>query len=114
MARAVRAVLRERLPWQPKTQREDLALLVATMLSGCNAKLMSLAAASPRPSDRVEPRGPPGIDMRYQRIVRVLANPLIARDLMMLPFAHDVLGQALSMPVGFSVLAHFPCCRCGT
>ena len=33
VARSVSAVLHDRLPWQRKTQRENLALLVATMLS---------------------------------------------------------------------------------
>ena len=85
-ARSVSAVLQERLPWQRKTQRENLALLVATMLSERSANLMSLAAALPRPADR--------IDMRYQWIVRVLANPLIECDAVMLPFAREVLAQA--------------------
>jgi len=85
-AQGVSAVLHERLPWQRKTQRENLALLVATMLSERSANLMSLAAALPRPSDR--------IDMRYQWIVRVLANPLIECDAVMLPFASEVLARA--------------------
>ncbi len=85
-ARSIGAVLHERLPWQRKTQRENLALLVATMLSERSANLMSLAAALPRPADR--------IDMRYQWIVRVLANPLIECDAVMLPFAREVLGRA--------------------
>jgi len=85
-AQGVSAVLHERLPWQRKTQRENLALLVATMLSERSANLMSLAAALPRPSDR--------IDMRYQWIVRVLANPRIECDAVMLPFASDVLARA--------------------
>ncbi len=85
-ARSVSAVLHERLPWQRKTQRENLALLVATMLSERSANLMSLAAALPRRSER--------IDMRYQWIVRVLANPLIECDAVMLPFAREVLARA--------------------
>jgi hypothetical protein len=85
-AQGVSAVLHERLPWQRKTQRENLALLVATMLSERSANLMSLAAALPRPSGR--------IDMRYQWIVRVLANPLIECDAVMLPFASEVLARA--------------------
>jgi len=85
-ARSVSAVLHDRLPWQRKTQRESLALLVATMLSERSANLMSLAAALPRPSDR--------IDMRYQWIVRVLSNPLIECDTVMLPFAREVLARA--------------------
>jgi hypothetical protein len=86
VARSISAVLHERLPWQRKTQRENLALLVATMLSERGANLMSLAAALPRPSER--------IDMRYQWIVRVLANPLIECDAVMLPFASEVLARA--------------------
>ena len=57
VARSVSTALHDRLPWQRKTQRESLALLVATMLSERSANLMSLAAALPRPSER--------IDMRY-------------------------------------------------
>jgi len=38
-------MLHDRLPWQHKTQRENLALLVATMLSERSTSLMSLAAA---------------------------------------------------------------------
>ena len=94
VAGSIGAVLQERLPWQRKTQRENLSLLVATMLSERSANLMSLAAALPRPADRVEPRGSPGIDMRYQWIVRVLANPLIECDAVMLPFANEVLARA--------------------
>jgi hypothetical protein len=85
-ARSIGAVLGERLPWQRKTQRETLALLVATMLSERSANLMALAAALPRPAGR--------IDMRYQWIVRVLANPLIECEAVMLPFAREVLGRA--------------------
>jgi hypothetical protein len=46
--------MQERLPWQRKTQRENLALLIATMLSERSANLMSLAAALPRPSDGID------------------------------------------------------------
>src|SRR3954468_24624678 len=85
-ARSISAVLGERLPWQRKTQRENLALLVATMLSERSANLMSLAAALPRQPGR--------IDMRCQWLVRVLANPLIECDAVMLPFARGVLARA--------------------
>lgn len=78
--------LRRRLPGQRKTQRESLALLVATMLSERSANLMELAAALPRAAER--------IDMRYQWIVRVLANPRIACDEVMAPFAREVLARA--------------------
>ena len=56
------------------------------MLSERSANLMSLAAALPRPADR--------IDMRCQWIVRVLANPLIECDAVMLAFAREVLARA--------------------
>lgn len=78
--------LRRRLPEQRKTQRENLALLVATMLSERSANLMELAAALPRAAER--------IDMCYQWIVRVLANPLIDCDAVMAPFAREVLARA--------------------
>ena len=78
-------MLEERLPWQRKTQRENLTLLVATMLSERSANLMSLAAALPRQPGR--------IDMHYQWIVRMLANPLIECDAVMLPFACEAWPQ---------------------
>src|SRR3954467_9641354 len=91
-ARGISGGLGGGLPWPRKTQRENLALLVATMLSERSANLMALAAALPREPGR--------IDMRYQWIVRVLANPLIACDGVMLPFAREVLarGRAEARP----------------
>lgn len=55
---------KRRLPQQRKSQRTNLALLVATMLKVRSANLMDLAASLPREADR--------IDMRYQWIARVL------------------------------------------
>jgi hypothetical protein len=81
--------LRRRLPGQRKTQREALALLVATMLDVRSANLMELAAALPRAAER--------IDMRHQWIVRVLANPHIPCDAVMAPFAREVLARAAGM-----------------
>ena len=74
------------LPWQRKTQRGNLALLVATMLEVRSANLMDLAAALPREADRT--------DMRYQWIARVLGNDLIDPDAVMAPFAAEVLACA--------------------
>ena len=74
------------LPWQRKTQRGNLALLVATMLEVRSANLMDLAAALPREADRT--------DMRYQWIARVLGNALIDPDAVMAPFAAEVLARA--------------------
>jgi hypothetical protein len=74
------------LPWQRKTQRDNLALLVATMLEVRSANLMDLAAALPREADRT--------DMRYQWIARVLGNDRIDPDAVMAPFAAEVLARA--------------------
>lgn len=74
------------LPWQRKTQRDNLALLAATMLDVRSANLMDLAAALPREADR--------IDMRYQWIARVLGNVLIDPDEVMAPFAREILACA--------------------
>lgn len=73
------------LPKQRKTQRENLALLVATMLDVRSANLMDLAAGLPREAER--------IDMRFQWITRVLMNPLIEPDAVMAPFAREVLAR---------------------
>lgn len=48
--------LRRRLPQQRKTQRDNLALLVATMLEVRSANLMDLAASLPREADRTDRR----------------------------------------------------------
>lgn len=86
LAGSVGAELRRRLPEQRKTQRDALALLVATMLDARSANLMELAAALPREAGR--------IDMRYQWVVRVLANRHIDCDAVMAPFAREVITQA--------------------
>jgi hypothetical protein len=80
--------LQRLLPKQRKTQRHNLSLLVATMLDVRSANLMDLAAGLPRVADR--------IDMRYQWIARVLMNPLIEPDVVMAPFAHEVLSRLAS------------------
>ena len=60
LAVGIEAELARRLPRQRKTQRGKLALLMATMLDERSANLMDLAAALPRPAER--------LDMRYQWI----------------------------------------------
>ena len=85
VAEGVGLELRRLLPGQRKTQREGLALLVATMLDVRSANLMDLAAGLPRAVAR--------IDMRYQWISRVLMNALIDPDAVMTPFAREVLSR---------------------
>jgi hypothetical protein len=86
IADSIKAELERRLPDQRKTQRGKLSLLVATMLDVRSANLMDLAAGLPRATDRT--------DMRYQWIVRFLANDLVSADAVMEPFAREVLIQA--------------------
>src|SRR5215213_11731049 len=86
MAAAIGADLAGRLPRQNKKQREGLALLVATALDVRDVNLMELAAALPRAAER--------LDMRYQWISRLLANPLIDTDEVIAPFAREVLARA--------------------
>ena len=81
IADSISADLKRRLPSQRKTQREKLALLVATMLDVRSANLMDLAAGLPRAADRT--------DMRYQWITRLLGNPLVVSDEIMEPFARE-------------------------
>jgi hypothetical protein len=51
LAEAISADMKARLPCQRKTQREKLALLIATMLDVRSANLMDLAASLPRPGE---------------------------------------------------------------
>jgi hypothetical protein len=84
LAEGISQELHRLLPRQRKTQRHNLALLVATMLDVRSANLMDLAAGLPRDAER--------LDMRYQWIERVLKNPLIDPDAVMAPFAREVLS----------------------
>jgi hypothetical protein len=84
-ADGIKAELAHRLPGQRKTQRDKLAVLVATMLHVRSANLVELAAGLPRQSDR--------LDMGYQWIARFLDNERVCCDTVMQPFAADILGR---------------------
>lgn len=83
-AEGIKAELAKRLPQQRKTQRNKLAVLVATMLHVRSANLVALAAGLPRESDRW--------DMGYQWISRFLANDLVCCDTVMEPFVREILA----------------------
>ena len=83
-AEGIKAELAQRLPRQRKTQRDKLAVLVATMLHVRSANLVEMAAGLPRASDRW--------DMGYQWISRFLANGLVCCDEVMAPFAREILA----------------------
>jgi hypothetical protein len=84
-AEGIKAELKQRLPRQRKTQRDKLAVLVATMRHVRSANLVELAAGLPRESERW--------DMGYQWISRFLANDLVCCDRVMEPFAREVLAR---------------------
>jgi Transposase DDE domain len=86
LATAIGLELQQRLPDQRKTQRDNLALLTATMLEVRSANLMALAAGLPRAAERA--------DMRYQWITRLLANELVVCDEVIEPLAREVLAKA--------------------
>ena len=81
----IKAELVKRLPRQRKTQRDKLAVLVATMLHVRSANLVELAAGLPRQSDRW--------DIGYQWICRFLANDLVCCDQVVEPFACEILAR---------------------
>jgi hypothetical protein len=85
VAAAIGTDMRGRLPAQHKKQRAGLALLAATMLDVRRANLMDLAASLPR--------APARLDMRYQWISRLLANPLIEVEAVMAPYGREVLAR---------------------
>ncbi len=78
--------LRQQLPGQCKTQRDKLALLIATILDVRSANLMALAAALPRDAE--------GADLRCQWISRFVANHLVVCDEVMALFARGVIAKA--------------------
>jgi len=84
-ADGIKADLKQCLPGQRKTQRDKPSLLVATMLHVRSANLMELASGLPRLSDRW--------DMDYQGIARFLANGLVSCDVVMQPFASEILAR---------------------
>lgn len=69
LAGAIKKDLLTALPYQRKTQRDKLALLVATMLHAKTANTMELAAQLPIATER--------LDMRYQWVSRFLSNPFV-------------------------------------
>jgi hypothetical protein len=85
LAQTIAADLERRLPGQRKTQRGNLALLVATMLQVRSANLMDVAACLPRPAER--------LDSRYQWIKRLLANARVVSDAVMAPYGREVLAR---------------------
>jgi len=85
LAEMITTDLEQRLPGQRKTQRDKLALLVATMLQVRRANLMDVAACLPRPAER--------LDRRYQWIKRVLANARVVSDAVMAPYGREVLAR---------------------
>src|SRR3954471_2320263 len=78
-------LLEQRLPGQRKTQRDKLALLVATMLQVRSANLMDVAACLPRPAER--------LDSRYQWIKRFPANTHVVSEAGMAPYGREVLTR---------------------
>src|SRR5919199_6668729 len=85
LAEMITTDLEPRLPGQRKTQRDKLALLVATMLQVRSANLMDVAACLPRPAER--------LDSRYQWIKRFLANAHVISDAVMAPYGREVLAR---------------------
>src|ERR671939_1684953 len=85
LAETITTDLEQRLPGQRKTQRDKLALLVATMLPVRSANLMDVAACLPRPAER--------LDSRYQWIKRFLANAHVVSDAVMAPYGREVLAR---------------------
>src|SRR4051794_13186357 len=85
LAEMITTDLEQRLPGQRKTQRNKLALLVATMRQVRSANLMDVAACLPRPAER--------LDSRYQWIKRFLANARVVSDAVMAPYGREVLAR---------------------
>src|ERR1044072_3144303 len=83
-AEGIKAELAQRLPRQRKTQRDKLAVLIATMLHVRSANLVELAGGVPPASDRLE--------LGYQWFSRFLENGLVCGDEVMARFAREILA----------------------
>lgn len=84
--RQVRDDLQARFPRQRKTQRDKLAVLVATMLQVKSANLMELGSGLPiKTTDALS---------RFQWIKRFLGNDLVDIDAVMGPFSREALALA--------------------
>jgi hypothetical protein len=78
--------LQARFPRQRKTQRDKLAVLVATMLQIKSANLMELGSGLPiKTTDALS---------RFQCIKRFLGNDLVDVDDVMAPFSREALRLA--------------------
>lgn len=74
-----------KLPWQRKTHRDKLAILVGTLLRVQESNLMVLASALPRKIASV--------DKRYQYVERYLANDAIAIAPIMAGYAGEIFAR---------------------
>src|SRR3954471_1136212 len=90
VASGIEAELRRRLPRRRKTRRGEPALSVATTLGERSADLTDPAAALPRPTERV--------DVRCQRVARLLADPRVDCDALMRPFAGEATRRTRAGP----------------
>jgi hypothetical protein len=82
---AIRDELLIRLPWQRKTQRDKLSVLIAVALRVQSANLMKWGAALPR---QIRDK-----DVQYQYIERFLANPRVDVAAVMRPFAQEIMNK---------------------
>jgi hypothetical protein len=84
----IQADLLERLPGQRKTQRDKLAVLVATMLQVKSASVMELGHGLPiKTTDSLS---------RFQWIKRFPGNDLVDVDAVMGAFSREVLSLAMA------------------
>lgn len=75
--------MHSKLPWQRKTQRENLSEVIATLLHLRTVNTSEIAAGLPRKAERM--------DMRYQWLLRVLKNPHIDQHEIMAAYGKEVL-----------------------
>jgi hypothetical protein len=79
----IAADMLKKLPYQRKTQRENLSEAIATILHVQTVNTSEIAAGLPRKAERM--------DMRYQWLLRLLDNPHIIPEEVMVPYAQEIL-----------------------
>jgi hypothetical protein len=79
--------MRDKLPWQRKTQSNNLSEAIATILHLRTVNTSEIAAALPRKAERM--------DMRYQWLLRLLDNPHIDPQTIMSAYGKEILSKLL-------------------
>ncbi len=88
LKQAISRDMQAKLPFQRKTQRNNLSEAIATILHLRTVNTSEIAAGLPRKAERM--------DMRYQWLLRLLDNPHIHQQAIMAAYGTEILNKLSS------------------